>query len=274
LLTYSSCITTLSTRSPARAIPPAGVAEEVAHVANLWRDHERTGDQESLLLHYWSLVERTARRLGADLPPHVERADLVSYGLLGLLDAIDRYDRARGVPFEAYAAIRIRGAVLDGLRSVDWVPRSVRRQIREVRRVEAALVTTLNRNPTEAETAAAIGITIGSLRELAADAELSRMVPLDARSPGFEHAAAVARCGDTAAERPGDALLAAEEWRAVASAIEGLPARDRTVIDLYYYRGLKLTEIGRLLGVTEARVCQLNSRARAALKKTLLDREL
>jgi RNA polymerase sigma factor FliA len=260
------------TQTSARAIPSARAAEESALVANLWRDHERTGDQESLLLHYWSLVERTARRLGTDLPAHVERADLVSYGLLGLLDAIDRYDHGRGVPFEAYAAIRIRGAVLDGLRSVDWVPRSVRRQIREVRRVEAALVTTLNRNPTEAEVAAAIGITIRRLREHAADAELSRLAPLDARSPGFDHAA-TGRSGDTAAERPGDALVAAEERRAVVSAIEGLPARDRTVIDLYYYRGLKLTEIGRLLGVTEARVCQLNSRARAALKKTLLDQE-
>lgn len=205
----------------------------------------------------------------------MERADLVSYGLLGLLDAIDRYDRSRGVPFEAYAAIRIRGAVLDGLRSIDWVPRSVRSRIRELGRVEAALVTTLNRNPTEAEVAAAIGITIASLRELAADAELSRLVPLDdVRRPGFEHTNVVARSGDTAAERPGEAFDAAEERRAVASAIEGLPVRDRTVIDLYYYRGLKLTEIGRLLGVTEARVCQLNTRARAALKKTLLDMEL
>ncbi len=226
-------------------------------------------------MHYRSLVERTARRLGADLPQHVERADLVSYGLLGLLDAIDRYDRSRGVPFEAYAAIRIRGAVLDGLRSIDWVPRSVRSRIRELGRVEGALVTTLNRNPTEAEVAAEIGLTIAGLREVAADAELSRIVPLDdVRRAGFEHTNVVARSGDTTAERPGDSFDAAEERRAVASAIEGLPVRDRTVIDLYYYRGLKLTEIGRLLGVTEARVCQLNTRARAALKKTLLDMEL
>lgn len=221
-------------------------------------------------------MELTARRLGAGLPPHVERADLVSYGLLGLLDAIERYDLGRGVPFESYAAIRIRGAVLDGLRSIDWVPRSVRSRIRELGRVEGALLTSLNRNPTEAEVAAAIGMTIAGLRELAVEAELSRIVPLDnvRRSPGSEYTGAAARCSDPAAERPSDALDAAEQRRAVASAIEGLPARDRTVIDLYYYRGLKLTEIGRLLGVTEARVCQLNSRARAALKKSLLDMEL
>jgi RNA polymerase sigma factor for flagellar operon FliA len=256
-------------------IPTARVAEEIAHVAGLWQDHARTGDRESLLAHYWSLVERTARRLGADLPPHVERADLVSYGLLGLLDAIDRYDRGRGVPFEAYAAIRIRGAVLDGLRSIDWVPRSVRGRIRELGRVEGALLTSLNRNPTEAEMAAAIGTSIAGLRALTVEAELSRIVPLDdvRRAPGSEHTGVGGRSGDSSAERPGDALDAAEERRAVASAIEGLPARDRTVIDLYYYRGLKLTEIGRLLGVTEARVCQLNSRARAALKKSLLEME-
>jgi RNA polymerase sigma factor FliA len=252
------------------------VAEQDPHVARLWRDHERSGNQEFLLQHYRSLVERTARRLGADLPPHVERADLVSYGLLGLLDAINRFDAGRGVPFEAYAAIRIRGAVLDGLRSIDWVPRSVRSRIRELGRVEGALVTTLNRNPTEAEVAAEIGITITSLRGLAADAELSRIVPLDdvRRSAGFEHTTVAVPSRDAAAERPDDALDAAEERRAVASAIEGLSDRDRTVIDLYYYRGLKLTEIGRLLGVTEARVCQLNSRARAALKKALLDMEI
>ncbi len=228
-----------------------------------------------MLLHYRSLVERTVRRLGADLPAHVERADLVSYGQLGLLDAIDKFDLDRGVPFEAYAAIRIRGAVIDGLRSIDWVPRSVRSRIRELNRVEAALAATLNRTPTEAEIAAAIGMTVESLREVAADVQLSRMVPLDdvRCSAGFEGADPTDPTGGTAPECPGDALDAIERRQAVATAIEGLSDRDRTVIDLYYYRGLKLTEIGRLLGVTEARVCQLNSRARSALKKRLLDLE-
>ena len=248
---------------------------ETPRAAGLWREHARTGDTESLLLHYRSLVDRTVRRLSADLPAHLERADLVSYGLLGLLDAINKFDPDRGVPFEAYAAIRIRGAVIDGLRSIDWVPRSVRSRIRELKRVEGALAATLSRTPTEAEVAAAIGITVPALRELAADVELSRVVPLDEvrRSAGFEGADPTDRPGGTAAERPGDALDAVERRQAVASAIEGLCDRDRTVINLYYYRGLKLTEIGRLLGVTEARVCQLNSRARSALKKSLLDLE-
>lgn len=242
-------------------------------IAGLWRDHERTGDTESLLLHFWPLVERSAGRLGHDLPAWVERADLVSYGLLGLLDAIEKFDATRGVPFEAYAAVRIRGAILDGLRSIDWVPRSVRTRMRELARVEGALLMTLSRSPTEAEVAGAIGITIASLRKLATDVELTRTVPLDdaRRPPVLEHAAHAGVGSDAApTDRPGDALDAAEQRRVVAAAMDGLCDRDRTVIDLYYFRGLKLTEIGRLLGITEARVCQLNSRARSALKRTLL----
>jgi RNA polymerase sigma factor for flagellar operon FliA len=207
----------------------------------------------------------------------VERADLVSYGLLGLLDAIEKFDPHRGVPFEAYAAVRIRGAVLDGLRSIDWVPRSVRTRIRDLARVESALQMTLSRTPTEAEVAAAIGVTIAGLRKLATDIELARTVPLDDTRwfPTLQRAERVGGAGSdgVSAERPGDALDAADQRRAIASAIEGLCDRDRKVIDLYYYRGLKLTEIGRLLGITEARVCQLNSRARSALKKTLLAHE-
>jgi RNA polymerase sigma factor FliA len=203
----------------------------------------------------------------------VERADLVSYGLVGLLDAIKKFDGDRGVRFETYAAVRIRGAILDGLRTADWVPRSVRTRIRDIKRAEGALQATLNRTPTETEVAAAIGITTASLRKLSADAALSRIVPLD----DVRHARALARAESSAVrsrdvddDQPGHALEAAERRRAVAEAIEGLCDRDRTVIDLYYYRGLKLTEIGRMLGVTEARVSQLNSRARLALKKNLL----
>jgi RNA polymerase sigma factor FliA len=257
--------------------PDAARHAAEATVAGLWRAYELTGDNEFLLLHYWPLVERTAGRVGGDLPSFVDRADLVSYGTFGLIDAIGRFDRHRGVKFETYASVRIRGAILDGLRSIDWVPRSVRARIRGIARAEVALRTTLNRSPTEAEVAAAIGITVASLRKRSAEAALSTVVALDdaRHAPSLERAeSASARSQDARTDQPGHALEMAERKRAVAGAIEGLCDRDRTVIDLYYYRGLKLTEIGRMLGVTEARVSQLHTRARTALRKTLLTMDL
>jgi RNA polymerase sigma factor FliA len=243
----------------------------------LWRDYDRTGDSGALLLHYHALVRQLARRMSVDLPPFVERCDLASYGFLGLADAIAKFDPARGVKFETYAATRIRGAILDGLRSIDWIPRSVRMRLRAVARAEAALGMTLHRSPTQSEIAAAVGLSVPALSKLTGDAALRHLVPLD----DARHASAVERsCSPAAmardhhADLPGDALEAAERQHAVSSAIQGLNDRDRTVIDLYYYRGLKLTEIGRMLGVTEARVSQLHSRARTALRKSLLAMDL
>lgn len=245
--------------------------------AALWQRYETTGDTEGLLLHYRGLVDQVAGRMIADLPAFVERCDLVSYGILGLVDAIDKFDRARATKFETYASTRIRGAILDGLRSIDWIPRSVRTKLRAVARAEAALQMTLQRSPTEAELAAAVDMSVAALRKLAGDAAQRSVVQLD----DIRHAAALDRTSSRAAhsredraDQPGHALEVAERRHAVACAIQGLDDRDRTVIDLYYFRGLKLTEIGRMLGVTEARVSQLHSRARSALRQTLLAMDL
>jgi RNA polymerase sigma factor FliA len=240
--------------------------------AQLWRDYQRTGDPERLLLRHRVLVEQIAARMSLGLPAHVERADLVAYGMLGLVDAVGKYDPTRNVRFTTYAAVRIRGAVLDGLRSVDSVPRSVRARSRAVARAEAALQMSLQRRPTETELAAAAGMTVAGLRRLAADAAVGRTVSLEDVRDGTGSAATLTP--DLPTEQPGHALEAAERRQAVACAIRGLNDRDRTVINLYYYRGLKLTEIGRLLGVTEARVSQLHTRARTALRKSLLAMDL
>ncbi len=243
----------------------------------LWKRYEATGDSEALLLHYRGLVEQIAARIGADLPPFVERCDLASYGILGLVDAVGKYDRTRAVKFESYASTRIRGAILDGLRSIDWIPRSVRTKLRAVARAEAALLTTLHRRPTEAELAGATDMSVAEVRKLANDAALCNVVRLD----DARHASALDRTSGAAAlgrdgrsDQPGQALEAAERREALTCAIERLSDRHRTVIDLYYYRGLKLTEIGRLLGVTEARVSQLHTGARSALRESLLAMDL
>lgn len=244
---------------------------DVTDAAELWQRYRADGDAELLLLHYRGLVEQIAGRLSVGLPAFVERADLVSSGMLGLVDAIGKYDPRRNVRFETYAVVRIRGAVLDGLRSIDSVPRSVRARARTVARAEAGLQMTLHRRPTEAELAAAAGLTVPALRRLVTDAAVGRTVSLDVAR---HEAGPAVLAQDLRGEQPGQALEAAERRQAVACAIRGLSDRDRTVIDLYYYRGLKLTEIGRLLGVTEARVSQLHTRARTALRKSLLAMDL
>jgi RNA polymerase sigma factor FliA len=233
----------------------SGFAEANAELRRLWRSYATTGDRGPLVLHYSPLVEYVAARLRGGLPPSVEMADLVSYGIFGLIDAIDKFEPDRGAKFETYAAFRIRGAILDELRSIDWVPRSVRTKMRDVERARGSLQMTLNRTPTESEIAAELEITVVDLRKLSSEIAFASLVPLDD-----------IRYADGA----DDALEAAERARAVAAAIEGLREREREVINLYYYRGLKLIEIGQKLGVTEARVSQLHTRARLALKNTLV----
>jgi len=230
-------------------------AQVNAEVAGLWRDYATTGDRGPLLLHYAPLVKYVAGRLRSGLPASVEMADLVSYGIFGLIDAIDKFEPGRGIKFKTYATFRIRGAILDELRNIDWVPRSVRTKMRDVERAHGSLQMRLNRTPTESEVAAELKITVADLRKLSSEIAFASLVPLD---------------DIRYADRPDDALEAAERAKAVAAAIEGLREREREVIDLYYYRGLKLTEIGQKLGVTEARVSQLHTRARLALKNTLV----
>jgi RNA polymerase sigma factor for flagellar operon FliA len=263
-------------RRPTGGAAAGSLAAVDSELAALWHNYRLTDDKGPLLLHYSPLVAYVACRVSGSLPPSVEMADLVSYGIFGLIDAIDKFEPDRGIRFESYASSRIRGAILDELRNMDWVPRSVRTKIRDVERAYGSLQMTLNRTPTESEVAAELGITVAELRKLSSEVAFANVVPVDdiRHCPGFDDVtfsaafSSLSRDGRTA--QPDDALEAAEQARAVASAINGLCERERAVIDLHYYRGLKLTEIGQLLGVTVARVSQLHARARLALKKTLV----
>lgn len=170
-----------------------------ADEAALWRRYDETGDAEALLLHHHGLVERIAGRMCLDLPSFIERADLVSYGVLGLVDAIGKFDRTRAVKFETYASARVRGAILDGLRSFDWIPRSVRTKQRDVARAEATLLMTLHRKPTEAEVATEVGLSVAGLRKLSGEVARCSIVPLDG-APAAQ---------DERADQPGQALEAA-----------------------------------------------------------------
>ena len=241
----------------------------------LWREYRRTNDKalrDRLILTYAPLVKYVAGRLGSGLPAHVDEGDLVSYGLLGLISAIDRYDPDRDIKFETYAIMRIKGAIIDELRSLDWVPRSVRSRAREIERAIVELERTLMRAPTDEEIAAKVGISGEELDRSLFEISRSSMAALDelwTPQGGGDQVALIDTIEDTEAPDPQGALSQTELREAIADAIARLPEREKLVVTLYYYEELTLREIGEVLGVTESRVSQLHTKAILRLKARL-----
>jgi RNA polymerase sigma factor FliA len=242
----------------------------------LWLQFRKTGDQSlrnRLILTYAPLVKYVAGRLGSGLPAHVDEADLASYGLLGLIGAIERYDPQRDVKFETYAIARIKGAIIDELRAMDWVPRSVRARAREIERAIAALEAKLGRAPTDEEIAGKLGISEDELNESLGDIGRSSIAALDelwtVSGSGGDQIALIDTIEDENAPDPQGTLSQTEIKEAMADAIARLPEREKLVVTLYYYEELTLREIGEVLGVTESRVSQLHTKAVLRLKARL-----
>lgn len=258
------------------ALDEAVAAEEA--LQKLWRDFKDSGEQslrERLILHYSPLVKYVAGRVGVGLPPNIEQADLVSYGIFGLIDAIEKFDLERAIKFETYAISRIRGAIIDELRSIDWIPRSVRYKAREVERAYAALEAKLHRTPTEPEVADEMGITLDELHTIFSRVSFVNVVALDELlNVGGEKGdklSLVDTLEDTKAEDPVAAFESEETKYLLAKAINHLPEREKIVVTLYYYEGLTLAEIGQVLGVTESRICQMHTKAVLQLRGRLAD---
>ena len=258
------------------AIDEAAAAE--AALQQLWRDFKDTGEQslrERLILHYSPLVKYVAGRVGVGLPPNIEQADLVSYGIFGLIDAIEKFDLARAIKFETYAISRIRGAIIDELRAIDWIPRSVRYKAREVEKAYAALEAKLHRTPTEPEVAAEMEITLDELHQIFSRVSFVNVVALDellnVGGDKGDKLSLVDTLEDTKAEDPVAAFESEETKYLLAKAINHLPEREKIVVTLYYYEGLTLAEIGQVLGVTESRICQMHTKAVLQLRGRLAD---
>ena len=254
------------------------VAANEAALRALWEHFKETGDtatRERLILHYAPLVKYVAGRVGVGLPPNIEQADLVSYGIFGLIDAIEKFDIHRAIKFETYAISRIRGAIIDELRAIDWIPRSVRYKAREVERAYAALEGELRRTPTEAEVAQRLGIGLDDLHQIFSQVSYVNVVALDELlTVGGEKGdklSLVDTLEDTKAEDPVSAFEAEETKFLLARAIDQLPEREKIVVTLYYYEGLTLAEIGRVLGVTESRICQMHTKAVLQLRAKLAE---
>ena len=242
----------------------------------LWQEYRRTNDRDirdRLILTYAPLVKFVAGRLGASLPGHVDEQDLVSYGLLGLIGAIERFDPDREIKFETYAIARIKGAIIDELRSLDWVPRSVRTRAREIERAIAELERTMMRAPTDEEIAAKIGISQDELEGALTEISRSSMAALDElwtpQGGGGDQISLIDTIEDTTGPDPEFSLEQTELKEALGEAIARLPEREKLVVTLYYYEELTLREIGEVLGVTESRVSQLHTKAVLRLKARL-----
>jgi RNA polymerase sigma factor for flagellar operon FliA len=251
-----------------------GVKE--VELRDLWRRYKDDGDnaaRERLVVAYSPMVKFVAGRLGAGLPSHVDDADLISYGLLGLIGAIERFEPERGIKFETFAMTRIRGAIIDELRSLDWVPRSVRSRAREIEAAQHKLEHELQRAPTEAELADALGISEEMLQTSLLEIANSSVYALDelwtVSDSSGDKVSLLDTISDPRAEDPQESLASNEIKDRLTEAVASLPEREQLVVALYYYEGLTLREIGEVLGVTESRVSQLHTKAVMRLKSAL-----
>ena len=249
---------------------------KAVELKELWRRCKDDGDErarERLVVAYSPLVKYVAGRMASGLPSHVEEGDLISYGLIGLIGAIERFDLEREIKFETYAVSRIKGAIIDELRSLDWVPRSVRAKARDVEKIHQQLENQLQRAPTEEEMAVKLGVEVEDFRNTLLEIANSSVLALDdlwtiADADGGQ-ISLLDTIRDPRAVDPQEEIDAVELKDRLADAIESLPDRERLVIALYYYENLTLREIGEVLGVTESRVSQLHTKAVLRLKSRL-----
>lgn len=253
-----------------------------AEIRACWEQYKQTTDpavreklREKLILHYAPLVKFVAGRVGAGLPNNIDQADLVSYGIFGLIDAIDKYDLSRNTKFETYAIARIKGAIIDELRATDWVPRSVRKKAREIEQAMAELEQQLKRPPTDEELAEKLKISVKELEQLYSEISFVSVVALDELLHLTSERGESPTVGEVLADdkvKEPDSQYEIEELKTVlAQAINKLSEREKIVVTLYYYEGLTLAEIGQVLGVTESRVCQLHTKAILQLRARLFD---
>lgn len=238
-------------------------------INNLWESYTKTKDlnlREELIIHYLYLVKYVAGRLFSSYGNNVEYDDLVSYGVFGLIDAIDKYDLNRGVKFDTYAQLRIRGAIIDHLREIDWLPRSVRQKAKELEKIYFDLENKFGRSVTDNEVAQHLGISIDEFFKKVQNITTYSIISLD---DFLEQKRDVSmnECGigsslDTKIEE-------SELVEVLSDEINNLPEKEKKIISLYYYEGLTYKEIGKIMGVSESRVSQLHTKAIIRLKSKL-----
>ena len=245
----------------------------------LWREFKESGSKiakDKLLVEYAYLVKFIANRLAINLPPSVDRGDLVSSGVLGLIKAVETFEPERGFKFETYAGHKIRGAILDELRALDWVPRSVRQKSRDLQKVFAVLENRLGRIPYDDEVCKEMNISMGEYEDLLTEVTPTTIISLEEQMPERGSDAKELRIVDSI-EDPGSSnplkeLGFAEVKEILKETIANLPEKEKLVVALYHYEELTLKEIGVVLDITESRVSQIHSKAILKLRSKLLQR--
>ena len=255
---------------------PKQKAAEEKLVLKLWTDYKKDQTHElrdKIILYYAPLVKYVAGRIYASLPSNIELADLTAYGIFGLIDAVEKFDLKRKIKFETYAISRIRGAIVDELRAIDWVPRSIRQAGRELEQSYQTLQLKLRRAPSDDELAKHMDVSVDKLYEIYDKLSSSSMMALEeikifqGASDGKLPLLDVIE--DEKSDDPSKAIENKELQKALKKAISKLPERERIIVTLYYYEGLTLKEIGEVLGITESRVSQLRTKATIYLKSGL-----
>ena len=240
-----------------------------------WVAYKATGDislRNDLVVHYRTTLRQVAARVGATLPAEVDREDLISYGVFGLMDAIEKFDLERGIKFETYAGPRIRGSIIDHLRMYDWVPRSIRSKARDLEKARLELEIQFGRAPEDEELAEKLEITMEELWSMQSSAHISMVSSLDQSDGDDEHISPGALVFDPVSN-PEDLLDIREIAHLISRAISGMTERSKTIVTLYYIEEMTLAEIGKVLGVTESRVSQLQSKVLNSLHESLVHRD-
>lgn len=248
--------------------------KEQNRIEELWRRYKKSNDaqaRDELIEEYIPLVKFVAGRLAMNLPSSVEVGDLESFGFFGLLDALEKFDADRNTKFETYATTRIRGAIIDGLRSLDWVPRSTRSKARLVESQIYELTNDLGRTPTNEEVAQALGLSLDEYYGLLSELKGANLFSLD-EAAASEQAGDNLKILDLVVDQgllPDQQILEKESVEELAAAIEALSEREQLVLALYYHEDLTLKEIGHVLQVSESRVSQIHTKAIMTLRSRL-----
>lgn len=225
-------------------------------------------DKPQHLAKFAPLVKRIAHHMITRLPVSVDADDLIQVGMIGLMEALDRYEEMPGAQFATYAQQRIRGAMLDELRQMDWLPRSARKNMRQIEAAINALQQRLGRSPSEIEIAGELKVSIDAYHEMLFDARGAQLLHYEDFGGGEEDDFLERNCADNDSD-PLASLLDGDLRQALISAIDTLPDREKMLMGLYYEQELNFKEIGAILGVSESRVCQIHSQAIARLRANL-----
>jgi len=246
------------------------------NMEQIWKSYTATKDpvlREKLIIEYAPLVKLVAGRLLMHVGQYVDLEDLTSYGIFGLIDAIDKYNLDKGIKFETYASIRIRGAIIDSIRKMDWVPRSLRAKNKRLEQVYAELSAELGREPVEEEIAEKLSITLDEAHELIRKTTVISLVSLDDYMEQNQDGL-LFNISPSHIENPENAIEKIETRQTLANAIDQLPDKEKKVIMLYYFEEMTLKEISAILGVSESRVSQIHTKAVLLLKSKMINHEV